>query len=87
MKLQPDQSDVQTISGYGPGWVGVDGEKITHSVILGSRGERIDWPAARFEDLGAGALRRSWPQLRGRSGHLRQRLAHPLSAAGLAARR
>lgn len=51
MKLQPDQSDAQTISGYGPGWVGVAGEKITHSVIIGSRGERIAW-AHRFEDLG-----------------------------------
>jgi uncharacterized protein len=53
MKLQPDKSDVQSISGYGPGWVGVDGEKITHSVILSSRGDRIAWPSKRFEDLGA----------------------------------
>ena len=53
MKLQPDKSDVQSISGYGPGWVGVDGEKITKSVILSSRGDRIDWPSTRFEDLGA----------------------------------
>jgi len=53
MKLQPDTSDVQSISGYGPGWVGVGGEKITRSVILSSRGERIDWPLQRFEDLGA----------------------------------
>ena len=52
MKLQPDQSDVQSISGYGPGWVGVNGEKITHSVIIGSKGQRIAWPAVRFEDLG-----------------------------------
>ncbi|WP_298932048.1 Mth938-like domain-containing protein [uncultured Ramlibacter sp.] len=52
MKLQPDQSDVQSISGYGPGWVGVNGEKITSSVIIGSQGQRLDWPAARFEDLG-----------------------------------
>ena len=51
MKLQPDQSDVQTISGHGPGWIGVAGEKITHSVIIGSRGERLAW-AASFEDLG-----------------------------------
>lgn len=50
MKLQPDQSDAQTISGYGPGWVGVAGEKITHSVIIGSAGQRIEW-ASRFEDL------------------------------------
>ena len=79
MKLQPDQSDVQSISGYGPGWVGVDGEKITHSVILSSRGERIAWAAQRFEDLGA----EHFAQLAaagGRSRHLRQRLAHPLPA-------
>jgi len=52
MKLQPDQSDVQTISAHGPGWVGVNGEKITHSVLIGSRGQRIAWPCERFEDLG-----------------------------------
>jgi uncharacterized protein len=52
MKLQPDQSDVQSISGYGPGWIGVNGEKITSSVIISSKGQRIDWPAGRFEDLG-----------------------------------
>jgi len=53
LKLQPDRSDVQTISGYGPGWIGVGPEKITHSVVIGSHGERIPW-AARYEDLGAG---------------------------------
>jgi uncharacterized protein len=53
MKLQPDKSDVQSISGYGPGWVGVDGEKITSSVIISSGGKRIAWSAASFEDLDA----------------------------------
>jgi uncharacterized protein len=53
MKLQPDRSDVQTISGYGPGWVGVDGEKIAHSVIISSAGERIAWPSRSFEELDA----------------------------------
>jgi uncharacterized protein len=52
MKLQPDQSDVQSISGYGPGWVGVNGEKIAHSVIIGSKGQQIAWAAASFDDLG-----------------------------------
>ena len=51
MKLQPDRSDAQTISGYGPGWVAVAGEKITHSVVIASGGERIPW-AAHYEDLG-----------------------------------
>ena len=53
MKLQPDRFDVQAITGYGPGWVGINTDRITGSVIVGSRGERIDWAAARFEDLDA----------------------------------
>ncbi len=61
MKLEPDNFEVQTIKGYGPGWVGIvteqDGEKeavkITSSVILSSKGQRIDWPCTRFEDLTA----------------------------------
>ncbi len=53
MKLQPDRSEVQSISGYGPGWVGVDGEKITHSVIISSAGDRIAWAGARFDELDA----------------------------------
>jgi len=53
MKLQPDKFDVPSISGYGPGWVGVGGEKIKHSVIISSSGERIAWPSERFEDLNA----------------------------------
>jgi uncharacterized protein len=51
LKLQPDQSDAQTISGYGPGWVAVGQEKITHSVVLGARGQRLAW-AASFDELG-----------------------------------
>jgi uncharacterized protein len=52
LKLQPDQSSAQTISGYGPGWVGVGTEKITHNVVLSSRGERLAW-AESYEALGA----------------------------------
>jgi uncharacterized protein len=53
MKLQPDRSDAQTISAYGTGWVGVNGEKITHSVIISSRGDRVAWAAGRrFDELG-----------------------------------
>jgi uncharacterized protein len=51
LKLQPDQSDAPTISGYGPGWVGVGSEKITHNVVLGSHGERMEW-AGSFGGLG-----------------------------------
>ncbi len=51
MKFQPDRSNAQTISGYGPGWISVDAEKITHSVLLGSSGLRQAWPCTRYEDL------------------------------------
>jgi uncharacterized protein len=51
MKLEPDNFDVQTIQGYGAGWVAVQGEKINHSVILGSQGQRANWQCCRFEDL------------------------------------
>ena len=53
MKFQPDNSNAQTISAYGPGWVGVDADKINHSVIIGSSGLRQAWACTRFEDLTA----------------------------------
>ena len=53
MKFQPDKPDVQSISGYGPGWVSVLGEKITASVVIGSRGQRVDWTCQNFDDLTA----------------------------------
>lgn len=51
MKLQPDKFDVQSISGYGPGWIGVNGEKITSSVIIGSKGQRLEWPCAQYGEI------------------------------------
>lgn len=51
MKFQPERSNAQTISGHGPGWIGVGADRITHSVIIGSGGLRRAWPCARFEDL------------------------------------
>ena len=58
MKLQPDRLDIQSILGYGPGWVGLASqgvaEKIHTNVLIGSRGERQDWSCRGFEDLSAG---------------------------------
>ncbi|MBX9959762.1 MAG: Mth938-like domain-containing protein [Burkholderiaceae bacterium] len=53
MKLQPDKSSVQTIRGYGPGWIAVDAEKFSTSLVLGSRGERLVWDCSRYETLSA----------------------------------
>ena len=55
MKLQPDRLDVQSIVGYGPGWIGLSSnglpEKIERSIVIGSHGEKFDWHCMRFEDL------------------------------------
>jgi uncharacterized protein len=70
MKLQPDRLDVQSILGYGPGWIGLGSkgvaEKIERSIVIGSRGEKFDWNCARFEDLTAehfAQLAQSQPEL------------------------
>ncbi len=52
MKLQPDRMDVQAVTGYGPGWIALNGEKLQHSLLITSIGERRDWSCQRFEDLG-----------------------------------
>ena len=55
MKLQPDRLDVQSILGYGPGWIGLANngvaEKVERSIVIGSSGEKLDWNCVRFEDL------------------------------------
>ncbi len=53
MKLQPDRSHAPTITGHGPGWVAVNGERIEHNVILTSDGRRIAWSAPSYEALEA----------------------------------
>ena len=53
MKFQPDFIGVQSISGYGAGWIGIGNEKITHSVVLSSEGARQDWHCHTFEALSA----------------------------------
>lgn len=70
MKLQPDPLDVQSILGYGPGWVGLGhkgvAEKIERSIVIGSRGEKFDWHCTRFEQLTAehfAVLAKTQPEL------------------------
>ena len=52
MKLQPDKSDVQSLTAHGPGWVAINNEKVEGSVVVGSRGERFPWDCTRFDQLG-----------------------------------
>jgi uncharacterized protein len=53
MKLQPDTINVQSISGYGPGWIGLGNKKIYSSVVIGSLGTFFAWDCKRFEQLSA----------------------------------
>ncbi len=54
MKFHPDKISAPSVQGYGPGWIQVAGEKITHSIVISSRGERLDWHDTHFEALTAG---------------------------------
>ncbi len=53
MKFQADTMQAQSITGYGTGWVAVNGEKHTRSVLISAAGARQDWNCPRFEDLTA----------------------------------
>lgn len=53
MKLRPDTIPGLSVTAYGPGWVAINGEKCTSSLIVSSAGERFAWECSRFEDLQA----------------------------------
>ena len=53
MKLQPDKSNVQTLTAHGPGWVAINNEKVEGSVVVGSCGERFEWDCSQFDEIGA----------------------------------
>ena len=53
MKLQADQAQGPSLTGYGPGWIAINGEKVAHSMLLSSMGHRQTWGCERFELLGA----------------------------------
>lgn len=53
MKLQPDKSNSLTINAYGPGWIEVNGQRFTNSLIVSSLAgsSPVVWEVARFENL------------------------------------
>ncbi len=50
MKFQPERF-ASAITGYGPGWIAIGGERFSNSLVLESSGQRTDWPCQRFGDL------------------------------------
>jgi uncharacterized protein len=53
MKLQPDSTQGPTLTGYGEGWVAVNGEKVLTNVLISSMGHRLHWDCESFEQLDA----------------------------------
>jgi uncharacterized protein len=54
MKLHADKPDANTITAYGHGWITVNGEHLSQSVVLASSGERIEWHCNAHDELDAG---------------------------------
>lgn len=53
MQLHADRSDVQMVTGYGPGWIAIDKKEHKGNILLGASGFLRPWNCARFEDLTA----------------------------------
>jgi uncharacterized protein len=53
MKLHPDATQGPTVTGYGAGWVAINGERFNTSLVFSAAGDRFDWGCDRFEDLQA----------------------------------
>ncbi len=51
MKIHPDLIDVPSVQAYGAGWVQIAGERIHHSMVMTTRGERFNWQCSRFAEL------------------------------------
>ncbi|WP_332738486.1 Mth938-like domain-containing protein [Hydrogenophaga sp.] len=53
MKLHSDKLDIQSITAYGDGWIAVNGQRHSHSLVLTPQGQLQPWPCSRFELLEA----------------------------------
>ena len=51
MQLHSDRSDVQMVTGYGPGWIAVDKVEHTGNILMASSGFLRPWNCTSFESL------------------------------------
>ena len=51
MKLQPDRMDTLAVTGYGPGWIAVNGARHQHSLLITSTGVLQPWRPQAFDAL------------------------------------
>jgi uncharacterized protein len=53
MKLQPDRMDTLAVTGYGPDWIAVNGQRHQHSLLITSTGLLQPWRPTHFDSLEA----------------------------------
>ena len=51
MKLHADKPDQVSVTAYGDGWIAINGERHTTSLVVGAVGSVAPWGVNRFEDL------------------------------------
>jgi uncharacterized protein len=51
MKFLPDPTESSSVTAYGPGWVTVNGEKYTSSVVVSTLAAPYLWDGAQFDAL------------------------------------
>jgi uncharacterized protein len=90
MKLQPDATTGSSITGYGQGWVSVNGVKFTSPVFVNAQTGSTLWQCPGFEDLLPAhfdLLAESAPELVIFGSGERIRFPHPSCLQNLYARR
>jgi uncharacterized protein len=90
MKLHADKADLYAITAYGEGWVAINGERHTRSLVLSSTSGVLPWECTRFEDLTAthfDCLLADRPELVVFGSGSRLRFARPALLQSLMARR
>jgi uncharacterized protein len=53
MKLHSDKLEIQSVTAYGEGWIAVNGQRHSNSLVLTPKGQLLPWPCSRFELLEA----------------------------------
>jgi len=53
MKLQPDPAQGPQITGYGPDWITVNGQKFTSNLLVSASAGASLWPCPGFEAMEA----------------------------------
>ncbi len=51
MKLHADKPDALSVTAYGDGWVAVNGQRHTHSLVLSASGTLRAWGVDSFENF------------------------------------